>query len=117
MFTDSNQICDASGVFYPEFTTDGAAVTGTLPADVGVSFDSYNIGGTPDATGTCNIEGLSVPVSIPVFINASSIDGRPTTVTGTTITFTPSLWWPYKGADGNPIYDTATGAELQSPRN
>lgn len=34
-----------------------------------------------------------------------------------TLIFTPIEYWPYAAADGSPIYNTVTGAQLQDPRN
>lgn len=31
------------------------------------------------------------------------------------ITVTPSLWWPYANSNGDPVYDTTSGAELVNP--
>lgn len=72
-------------------------------------------------SGTTEINSVEADLSGPAdgSINATA-EGLSFTLyyIGTPPTFFdlfPVEFWPYKGTDGNPIYDTATGLELQDP--
>ncbi len=87
--------------YYPSIRVDGSIGA--------VSFDSRSDQFTPDGTVTGSIVGISLPI---YYTNPG-----PGTFTGTQLDFSPVAYWPYKGADGNPIYSATTGAQLQDPRN
>lgn len=69
----------------------------------------FSSAGIADATGTivATVDGLPVPVQYK-----HEPDSEGSSFAGTTIVITPASYWPYAGADGLPIYDTATGALL-----
>lgn len=77
-----------------------------------VQFDSVqSVVSPPDGSITATIDGYNVTL----YYKSSLAPGY--TFTATQLNFTPKTYWPYKGANGNPIYNTSTGAQLQNPRN
>lgn len=56
--------------------------------------------------------------SVDIFGNAFDLYADPANnVVVTTASFEAAEYWPYAAGDGSPIYNTTTGAELQSPAN
>lgn len=99
-------------------------IAGTLTVDDGAgnsitltfSSDSGAIGGTPDGTITGTVDGFDIPIHY-----RTTITGAGGTFTFTTFDVSPTTssdsYWAYAAADTSPIYDTSTGAQLQSPLN
>lgn len=93
------------------------AITGTFSADDGlgniISVSFINDPSLAGATG--NFNAMVDGITVAIYYKVSS--------TGTTsydlsaLTIIPKVFWPYGALDGSAIYDTATGAQLQSPLN
>lgn len=89
-----------SGTYYPYIAIFGEAG--------GIQFSSTPI--YPNST-VGNVDGLTLPI---YYANAP----LGTTVTVTSFDFTPVEWWPYASRfDGSPIWDAATGTQLQALTN
>lgn len=87
------------------------AIVGTI-IDGYVQFDSIQANvSPPDGSITAIVDGYAVTLYYQSHLDPG------TTLTGSSLVFTPVSYWPYAAADGTPIYDSATGAELQDPRN
>ncbi len=57
--------------------------------------------------GTLVIDGVSIPMYHPDAIGASLFSAN--------LTLTPTEFWAFKNRLGQPIYDTATGAQINDP--
>lgn len=93
-------ILNASGTYYPYFNLSG---------DAGISITTDSTGSPTDSfTGTFNGS------NVPIYIFDPGVDSY----TATQLDITPVEWWPYASrADGSPIWNTTTGAQLQDPTN
>jgi hypothetical protein len=101
LLTEEFQIISSGGAFYPQF----AFLVGI--EDAADFFLSVNQSAGPQIA-TLNYKSYSAPLY-------SSADNY--TIANPTVTLTPFEYYAYAATDGSPIYNTATGAKLQDPRN
>jgi len=94
-----------SGQYYPDIT--GIGFVGPNTADGRVSIFLGSVPGLPEISGT--IDGYTIPIAYDATTFA------PSSFTFSTFVMTPVEYWPYAATNGSPIYNTSTGAQLQSP--
>lgn len=109
-FPPSPGIYTTGGDLYPAIN-----IGSNLDVDDGINKIRVNLSQDPTGAAgsiTATVDGHNV-----------TLYHRPEVQTGdgaysiTFMDFTPVEWWPYAAEDASPIYDTATGAQLQNPRN
>lgn len=105
--------------YYPAIKIEGGCFAQTPSPDpvtdsAGVSFSSDPGAFGTDNETTATIYGKTMPLYWRESPDPAVGDGH---ITHTGLTITPYEWWPYEAADASPIYNTSTGAELQSPLN
>lgn len=99
-FSYGGFIINASGAYYPQFIISGTAGNIQISQDPTGSSGSF--------TGSLN--GSSVPIYVT--------DNGADSYTASFLTIFPVEWWPHAArADGSPIWNSATGANLQDPTN
>jgi hypothetical protein len=99
-FTHGGFGISSGGSIYSQFIFSGDC------GDIQISQDPT--GATSSFTGTLNGSNVTLYV----------IDNGADSYNATFLDIIPVEWWPYASrADGSPIWDAATGALLQDPRN
>jgi len=100
-----SQIILNAGQYYPDITGNG--FVGPNPTDGQVQIFLGSVPGFPEISGT--IDGYTIPIAYDATTNP------PSSYVFTTFVMTPVEYWPYAATNGSPIYNTSTGAQLQSP--
>lgn len=99
-FSHGGFIINSSGSYYPQFVFSGNC------GDIHISQDPT--GATSSFTGTFNGSAVTLYVS----------DNGADSYNATFFAIFPIEWWPHAArADGTPIWNAATGANLQDPTN
>lgn len=128
----------ANGIFTlaldPTFSLDDPTnLAGNVWVALGVPSGFTTTGGTLGAPGSSSlgVYFACVPTAMPGGVATGSFsalldgeafdlyyfDAGTDSYSAGAMEFTPTEFWPYAAMDGSPIYDTATGAQLQSPTN
>jgi len=100
LITEEFQIISSNGALYPQF------VFQVSIDDFGIVALSVNASVGPQIA-TLNYKSYSAPL----YAGGGYVLANPT------VTLTPFEYYAYAATDGSPIYNTATGARLQDPRN
>lgn len=110
--TNAPVVHTTGGNFYPPFFVGGVTRTASgepIAADLAVTNDP---GGTPKGSITATIDGIPFTLYYDYVLDPGA------SFTLTHFDLTPASYWPYAAlADGTPIYNTSTGAQLQAPTN
>lgn len=94
-------------------------ISGTIAADDGAG----NVAQLPFSSRAADIPGYAGSIAANVYGKTlplyyrEDVVGAGTSFVHTTFDLAPLEWWPYAAEDASPIYDTATGSQLQSPLN
>ena len=101
----------SGGLLYPTISLDvGAAVNARWPdgtlggVGIGAIINAPTYGVTP-VPGTCTFDGHTLPVNF--YYNGAGYTG-----VSASLDIEVTEYWPYADANGNPLYDTTTGAML-----
>lgn len=95
------------GLFSPSFDF-------TLTTNIGYQVSTDN-DPFPDQAGSVSIDGRSA--RLYGYTHTGALPNPDAWIDNVFVRMTPISYWPYAAENGTPIYDTATGAALQSPRN
>lgn len=107
MGSAGTQIIRDSGSYYPDIV--GGGFVGNDPGQ-GILTFLFDFSGSPPAptiTGTIDGHNMDITYDTTSF--------PPASFTFSYFDLTPVEYWPYASASGSAIYNTSTGAQIQSP--
>lgn len=111
LFSDAAINDDLAGLWFPFFNDISGFIDADDPSEALLRFSFLTDGSHVDsAVGSFDGE----PITIYYFTSGTP---GPDAYTVGTVTITPASFWPYAALDASPIYNTTTGAQLQSPLN
>jgi hypothetical protein len=108
----------AIGEYYPAIYIFGLIRNNGTPDQLKFSSDPTDNGGSPTSSMTATIDGKNITLYLWIDLSLEPF-GNPgvMSVTATQFDLDPVEFWPYAAKDASPLYNTTTGAQLQSPLN
>lgn len=114
-----------SGLYYPlfliDFSIEASGFWSRTPKNGDPGNSGYEVKGFNEGSGSGTID-LTVDGETTSFRCVQSSDSQTDTggtasssLTGVTISLTPTAYWPYNPGSGGDIWDSSTGAQLRDP--